>query len=75
MNRDEWEEERRHFLRLCTWVVLGAAVPRVFGNEVSGRVGTCAERSRSIAHHSGAPCAPYGYPEAAYYRALPEDES
>lgn len=67
MNRDEWEEERRHFLRLCTWVVLSAAAPRVFGNEVSGRVG--------IAHHSGAPCAPYGYPEAAYYRALPEDGS
>lgn len=72
MNTDEWEADRRYFLWLCAGVVLGAAVPVVPGN---ARVGTCAERSRSIAHHSGAPCAPYGYPEAAYYRALPEDES
>lgn len=61
MNTDEWEADRRYFLWLCAGVVLGAAVPVVPGN---ARVG--------IAHHLGAPCE---YLEAAYYRALPEDES
>lgn len=64
MNTDEWEADRRHFLWLCAGVVLSAAAPEASGK---GKVG--------IAHHFGAPCAPYGYPEAAYYRVLPEDES
>lgn len=65
-SKDERLEERRRFLRLCTGLALSTA----------GGLGTCAEPGPERCRRGnpiGAPCAACEYPEAAYYRALPED--